>query len=79
MHVCATPRSAATRLREKNTKKKEKKILKEKKSQSRYITCQRVSAWQRSMGGIAFLWERVNFGPRQNKNHPTDQDQIWQA
>jgi hypothetical protein len=43
------------------------------------ITCQRVSAWQCSMGGVAFLWERVNFGPRQNKNHPTDQDQIWQA
>jgi hypothetical protein len=43
------------------------------------ITCQRVSAWQCCMGGVAFLWERVNFGPRQNKNHPTDQDQIWQA
>jgi hypothetical protein len=44
-----------------------------------HITCQRVSAWQCCMGGVAFLWERVNFGPRQNKNHPTDQDQIWQA
>jgi hypothetical protein len=43
------------------------------------ITCQRVSAWQCCMDGVAFLWERVNFGPRQNKNHPTDQDQIWQA
>jgi hypothetical protein len=43
------------------------------------VTCQRVSAWQCCMGGVAFLWERVNFGPRQNKNHPTDQDQIWQA
>jgi hypothetical protein len=31
------------------------------------ITCQRVSAWQCCMGGVAFLWERVNFGPRQNK------------
>jgi hypothetical protein len=45
----------------------------------KHITCQRVSAWQCCMGGVAFLWERVNFGPRQNKNHPTDQDQIWQA
>jgi hypothetical protein len=43
------------------------------------ITCQRVSAWQCCMGGVSFLWEMVNFGPRQNKNHPTDQDQIWQA
>jgi hypothetical protein len=43
------------------------------------ITCQRGSAWQCCMGGVAFLWERLNFGPRQNKNHPTDQDQIWQA
>jgi hypothetical protein len=34
MHVCATLRSAVTRLREKNTKKK---ISKEKKSESRYI------------------------------------------
>jgi hypothetical protein len=44
-----------------------------------HITCHRASAWQCCMGGVAFLWERVNFGPRQNKNHPTDQDQIWQA
>jgi hypothetical protein len=36
MHVCATLRSAATRLREKNTKTK--KLSKEKKSQSRYIS-----------------------------------------
>jgi hypothetical protein len=43
MHVCATPRSAVTRLREKNTKKK-KKISKEKKSQSRYISRMRGGA-----------------------------------
>jgi hypothetical protein len=37
MHVYATLRSAATRLREENTKKKFKKAIKRKKSQSRYI------------------------------------------
>jgi hypothetical protein len=46
MHVCATLRSAVTRLREKNTKKKKKKkkISKEKKSQSRYISRMRGGA-----------------------------------
>jgi hypothetical protein len=42
MHVCATLRSAVTRLREKNTKKK--KLSKEKKSQSRYISRMRGGA-----------------------------------
>jgi hypothetical protein len=42
MHVCATLRSAVTRLREKNTKNK--KISKEKKSQSRYISRMRGGA-----------------------------------
>jgi hypothetical protein len=36
MHVYATLRSAVTRLREKNTK--DKKISKEEKSESRYIS-----------------------------------------
>jgi hypothetical protein len=44
MHVCATLRSAVTRLREKNTKKQNKKISKEKKSQSRYISRMRGGA-----------------------------------
>jgi hypothetical protein len=44
MHVCATLRSAVTRLREKNTKKNKKKISKEKKSQSRYISRMRGGA-----------------------------------
>jgi hypothetical protein len=41
MHVCATLRSAVTRLREKNTKKKN---IKRKKSQSRYISRMRGGA-----------------------------------
>jgi hypothetical protein len=44
MHVCATLRSAVTRLREKNKKNKNKKISKEKKSQSRYISRMRGGA-----------------------------------
>jgi hypothetical protein len=43
MHVCATLRSAATRLREKNTKKY-LKTIKRKKSQSRYISRMRGGA-----------------------------------
>jgi hypothetical protein len=43
MHVCAKLRSAVTRLREKNTKNK-KKISKEIKSQSRYISRMRGGA-----------------------------------
>jgi hypothetical protein len=42
MHFCATLRSAVTRLREKNIKNK--KISKEKKSQSRYISRMRGGA-----------------------------------
>jgi hypothetical protein len=44
MHVCATPRSAVTRLREKIQKNKIKKLSKEKKSQSRYISRMRGGA-----------------------------------
>jgi hypothetical protein len=43
MHFCATLRSAATRLREKNLKKINKNI-KRKKSQSRYISRMRGGA-----------------------------------
>jgi hypothetical protein len=42
MHVCATLRSAVTRSREKN--EKNKKLSKEKKSQSRYISRMRGGA-----------------------------------
>jgi hypothetical protein len=44
MHFCATLRSAVARLREKNRKNKKKKISKEKKSQSRYISRMRGGA-----------------------------------
>jgi hypothetical protein len=45
MHVCATLRSAATRLREKIVKKtKNTKNIKRKKSESRYISHMRGSA-----------------------------------
>jgi hypothetical protein len=44
MHICATLRSAATRLRAKYTKNKKENISREKKSQSRYISRMRGGA-----------------------------------
>jgi hypothetical protein len=44
MHICATLRSAATRLREKNKNKNKKKKIKRKKSQRRYISRMRGGA-----------------------------------
>jgi hypothetical protein len=45
MNFCATLRSAVARLREKNTKNENKKISKEKKSQSRYVSHMRGGAF----------------------------------
>jgi hypothetical protein len=44
MHVCATLRSAATRLREIFLQKEKEKTIKRKKSQSRYISRMRGGA-----------------------------------
>jgi hypothetical protein len=54
MHVCATLRSAATRLRE--------------KIQQKNITCQRDSARQCCKGHVSFLWEKPIFDPSQKPN-----------
>jgi hypothetical protein len=61
MHVCVTPRSAVTRLREKNTKKKKKNLSKEKKSQSRYISL-KLSRWVRYFENYLTLgsWNLAN-------------------